>query len=132
MLAEVTIPVAHRVIAFVIGLCVVLGTVEMIRRRKLREEYAMLWLAASLIVMVLAIFPAIPFLLQRALKVNYLTIVVLAGFLFLGMIVLHFATVISRQAEQIRQLAQRMAILARRLAELESPDASDADAGRSE
>ena len=124
--ADVVVPLVHRIVAIVIAMLVVAATVEMIRRRKLREEYAMLWLGASLVLLVLAVFPSIPFLLQRVLNINYLTIVVLACFLFLAMILMHFAVVISKQSEQVRQLAERMAILRRRLAELER-DAATTD-----
>ena len=118
MIAQAPIPMIHRVVSLVFAALVVLTTLELIRRRKLREEYAMLWLGASLVLLVLAFFPRIPFWLQRTLRINYLTIIVLSCFLFLAMIVMHFATVISRQAEQIRQLAERMAILRRELEEI--------------
>ncbi|HUU58272.1 MAG TPA: DUF2304 domain-containing protein [Phycisphaerae bacterium] len=129
MIAQAPIPMIHRVVSLVFAALVVLTTLELIRRRKLREEYAMLWLGASLVLLVLAFFPRIPFWLQRTLRINYLTIIVLSCFLFLAMIVMHFATVISRQAEQIRQLAERMAILRRELEEIgDSPPERQADA----
>lgn len=90
---------------------VLLVTVEMIRRRKLREEYALLWVGASVALVIVAIFPGIIIWLQDKLHVNYLTIVVLGLFLFLAMIVMHFAIVISKQSDQIRQLAQKLALM---------------------
>ena len=71
----------------------------------------MLWLSTSMILTVLAIFPQIPFFLNQALGINYLTLLTLACFLFLAMIVMHYATAISRDAEHIRQLAQQVALL---------------------
>lgn len=110
-------PITRRVVPLALALIVLLVTAEMIRRRQLREEYAMLWLGASVLMLVFAIFPSIVIWLSRELKVNYLTIVVLGLFLFLALIVMHFAMVISRQSEEIRQLAQRMAILSQKLQE---------------
>jgi len=93
------------------AMIVVLTAVELIRRRKLREEYAMLWLASSFVLLVFAIFPGLVLWMQQLLKVNYLTIIVLSCFLFLAMILMHMTTVISRQAEQIRRVAERIALL---------------------
>jgi hypothetical protein len=111
MIATILIPLSHRIIALSIAAAVLATTVEMIRRRKLREEYAMLWLSTSLVLTVLAIFPQIPFFLNQALGINYLTMLMLSCFLFLAMIVMHYATAISRDAEHIRQLAQQVALL---------------------
>jgi len=115
MIAEMSVPLTHRLVSVAIAAMVIVTTIEMIRRRKLREEYALLWLAASLALTILAIFPDIPIRLNRLLNINYLSIVVMLVFLFLGMIVMHFAVVISSHAEQIRQLAQQVAILENRL-----------------
>jgi hypothetical protein len=118
MIAAIEIPWVHRIVAMSIAAAVVAATIEMIRRRKLREEYAMLWLGASAVITITAIFPQIPFLLNRWLGITYLTLLVLGCFLFLGMIVMHYATAISRDAEHIRQLAQQVAILQQQLQEL--------------
>jgi len=111
-------PLTRRLVPMVLAAIVVLVTIEMIRRRRLREEYAILWLFASGVLVVFAIFPQLVIYLQRLLKVNYLTIIVMSVFVFLAMIVMHFATVITRQADQIRRLAERTAILHRKLQEL--------------
>jgi hypothetical protein len=92
-------------------------TIELIRRRKLREEYAMLWLGSAVVMLAIAVFPRVVIMLQDALHVTYLTIVVLALFFFLAMIVMHFSIVISKQSEDIRQLAQRLAIMNNKLEE---------------
>ncbi len=114
---NIHIPIVHRVISFTLAAIVIFLTVEMIRRRKLREEFAMIWLLASAVVLTLAIFPAIPFRLQRMLNVNYLTIILLSSMAFIGLILMHFATELSKQAEQIRQLAEHSAILQQQLQE---------------
>ena len=119
-LANLEIPIIRQLVPLAMALVVLLVTVEMIRRRKLREEYAMLWLVTSLVLIVLGVFPSLVIWLQDKLNVNYLTIVVLAIFLFMAMIVMHFAMVISKQAEDIRQLAQRMALINQRLDETDT------------
>lgn len=111
MIAELEMPLTRRLVPMVLAIIVVAATIEMIRRRKLREEYAILWLFASAVLAVFAIFPGLVVLLSHVLKVNYLTIIVVACFFFLAMIVMHFAVVISHQAEQIRKLAERIALM---------------------
>lgn len=126
MIATILIPLSHRIVALSIAALVIVTTIEMIRRRKLLEEYAMLWLGTSLVLAVTAIFPQIPFWLNQLLGINYLTLIILACFLFLAMIVLHYATAISRDVEHIRQLAQQVALLKEEMARLreQAPQAS--------
>ena len=110
MFALMDMPLTRRLVPLVMAMIVVLTAIELIRRRKLREEYAMLWLASSIALLVFAIFPGLVLWFQQILQVNYLTFIVLTCFLFLAMILMHMATVISRQSEQIRHLAERTAI----------------------
>ena len=69
MMADTTLQgftLAQRLFAILMAVLIVGGTVELIRRRKLREEYAMLWVCASAAVVVFAIFPNLLFwLLNR-------------------------------------------------------------------
>jgi hypothetical protein len=116
MFALIDMPLTRRLVPLVMAFIVILAAVELIRRRKLREEYAMLWLTASAALMVFAVFPGIVLWLQRTLQVNYLTIIVLSCFLFLAMILMHMATIVSRQAEQIRRVAEQIALLDNMLA----------------
>jgi hypothetical protein len=108
---EVEMPIIRRLVPMVLAVIVAVTTIEMIRRRKLREEYAMLWLWTSVVMWAFAIFPNFLGWLHTLLNTNYLTIVVMACFLFLSLISLHYAVVISRQADQIRQLAECLALL---------------------
>jgi hypothetical protein len=130
MIATILIPLTHRIIALAIAAAVAVTAVEMIRRRKLREDYAMLWMGTSMLLVVLALFPQIPFFLNQVLGINYLTLLTLACFLFLAMIVMHYATAISRDAEHIRQLAQQVALLKEDVARLR--DGAPRDAGQNQ
>ncbi|MFP4055219.1 MAG: DUF2304 domain-containing protein [Phycisphaerae bacterium] len=112
MIANVLqMPLTRRLFPLFIAAIIVLATIEMIRRRKLREEYAILWVLASLVMLAFAAFPVLVIWLSQALRVNYLTVIVLSLFGFMAIIMMHFAMVVSRQSEQIRQLTQRVAIL---------------------
>jgi len=127
MIAELDMPLTRRLFPMVVAIVVAAVTIEMIRRRKLREQYAILWLLASAVLVIFAVFPDLVVLLSRILKVNYLTIIVMAFFFFLAMIVMHFAVVISHQAEQIRKLAEHIALMENELRRERSSPPGGAD-----
>jgi hypothetical protein len=95
--------------------------VESVRRRRLREEYSILWLATATVLLLLALIRPALDLLARALgiisPVNALFVV---GFAFTTIILLHFSTVVSRLSRENRELAQRYALLVHQLEEKEA------------
>jgi hypothetical protein len=88
-------------------------TFELIRKNRLREEYAILWLFTGIVVLVFSLWPE--FLLSQFFaKITglfYLSAVVVIAFLFLLLIVLHFSVVISKLTNQNKELAQQYALL---------------------
>ena len=94
------------------GLLVLGVIVELLRRRRLREKYAMLWLAVGLIVLPLAFFPRI---LDNAADMlgiaNGVSLVLFLGFLFLLLVCVHLSWEVSQLEEETRTLAEEMALL---------------------
>jgi hypothetical protein len=88
-------------------------TFELIRKKRLREEYALLWLFTGIVILVFSLWPY--FLLSRFFVritgIFYLSAVVLIAFFFLLLIVFHFSVVISKLTGQNKELAQRYAFL---------------------
>jgi hypothetical protein len=117
-----TITLTQHLLPLAASLLITIVTVELIRRRKLREEYAMLWLAASAVLLVFAVFPRLLWHLAHGLGVYYLTVMVLLAFSFLALLVIHLAVVISRLADDSRQIAQRLALAEQRLLELQKQE----------
>ncbi len=120
----------HRLVPIAAALLVLGFTLELIRRRKLREEYAMLWIFSSLIFLVFAIWPELLFWIRGYLGVYYLTAVLILTFTFLCLTIIGLSAALSRRADETCRLAQRMALLEKRLAELDpaptpSPSASN-------
>ena len=107
--------ISQRVIPAAAALVIVVTTVELIRRRKLREEYAMLLLFASGVLVVFAIYPKLLILISAWMGVNYLTTLFLAVFLFLMLLALGLAMSVSQLSEDLRQTAQRVALLEQEL-----------------
>jgi hypothetical protein len=85
---------------------------ELVRRRRLMERYALLWLASAVILLGLSIWRDGLELFAEAVGVAYAPsalFLVALGFIFL--LLLHFSLVISRLADQTKVLAQRLGLL---------------------
>ena len=105
----------------VISLSVVLlvATFELIRRRKLKEQYSLLWLLTGIVSVGFALYPQLLYVLADLLGLHHLTVLLLVPFLFLLGIMLHYSTVISQQYDRETTLVQKLAIVEWRLRELE-------------
>lgn len=96
-----------------LSLILLLVTLELIRRKRLREEYAILWFFTGSAVFLFSLSPEF-FLSQffvRMTGIFYLSAVVLIASSFLLLIVLHFSVVISKLTSQNKELAQRYALM---------------------
>ena len=102
-----------QIIIGALSFILLLITFELIRKRRLREEYAILWLFTGGAVLVFSVWPEV-FLSQffvRMTGIFYLSAVVLIAFFFLLLIVFHFSVVISKLTDRNKELAQRYALL---------------------
>jgi hypothetical protein len=110
-----------------LGSAVLLALViELIRTRRLRERYALLWLATAGVILVFAVWRSGLHELSQALGVAYPpnALFVLA-ILFMLILLLHFSTVISKLSDRSTLLTQRLALLEQRLRELEGGRSSE-------
>jgi hypothetical protein len=110
-------------IAAVILLVVIL---ELIRRRRLQERYALLWLLTGIVILVLSAWRGALSRLADLVGIAYppSALFVLASF-FVLIVLLHYSTVISKLSEQNTILAQRLALLEHRLRTRDREDARD-------
>ena len=118
MIALLEMPLIRRLVPLSLALLVTAAVFEMIRRRKLREEFATMWLGGAVVLLAFGIFPDILFWLQGILQMGYLTLVTLIGFGMVSLILLHLTVMTSKQATQIRRLSQRLALQNQRLESL--------------
>jgi hypothetical protein len=103
------------------SLGLVLVVFELIRSRRLRERYALLWLVTGVVLVVLSAWRGGLNTMAGWLGVRgYPPAVLFAvGLLFVILVLLHYSTVISRLTDQNVVLAQRLALLEARLRERE-------------
>lgn len=101
----------QRVVIAAMGGGIILITFEMIRQRRLKEEYSLLWFLIGFVTLLFSVFPRVLYWLSTQLHLHHLTTMLLVTSGFLLSIVLHYSTVISRLSEHEKELAQRLAIL---------------------
>jgi hypothetical protein len=97
-----------------------LVVLELVRRRRLMERYALLWLLAALVLIALAAWRGGLQVISRGIGVIYppnAIFAVAVGFILL--LLLHFSASVSRLSDQTKVLAQRNALLEERLRRLE-------------
>jgi len=111
-----------QVVAIIVSAILLLTVVELVRRRKLVEEYSLVWILGALGLLGLSIWRH---LLDRAaaiLGVFYppsLLLMLLVVMVFVGL--LWFSVVLSRQRRQIDRLIEQTAILEAELRRARQP-----------
>ena len=107
---------AH-IASIVFALVVFCGVFELVRRKRLRERYALLWLGAGFVLLVMAVWKQGLRTFSNAVGIYYPpnAFFVLA-FAFVLLLLVHFSTTVSRLADQTRVLAQRLALAEQELA----------------
>lgn len=105
-----------QVIAIAASVAVMGFVFQLIRKRKVREEYAILWFLASLALILVSVWRGSLDVAARILGVAYPPSVLLLAAIGLGFAAaIHFSISLSRLAEQNIRLAQEMALLRYRL-----------------
>ena len=89
---------------------------ELVRSRRLLERYALLWLLSALVLVGLAAWTNLLEDIARAIGIAYPpTALFVIAFGFTLLLLLHYSVAVSRQADQSKVLAQRVALLEQRL-----------------
>ena len=109
-----------QVVAILAAVALLLIVLELVRRRRLMERYALLWLFSATVILALAVWQGALNQLAELMGIfsapNALFFVAV-GFILL--LLLHFSAAMSRLTDQSKVLAQRQAILEQRVRELE-------------
>jgi hypothetical protein len=100
------------IVIFVVTIAFVFLVVEMVRRRQLREKYALLWLAVGVGVLLLSVFRPLLDRLSLDLGIEYgPSALFLFSTLFLVAVAAHLSWEVSRLEEKTRRLAEEIALL---------------------
>ena len=99
-----------QVVAIVITASLLLLVFELVRRRRLMERYALLWLVSAIVLLNLAIWRNLLEDLSSALGIAYPpNAIFVVAFGFVLALLLHFSLAISRLSDETKVLAQEIA-----------------------
>jgi hypothetical protein len=112
-------PLTVSVVAAIASIVLLVVIFELIRSRRLQERYALLWLATGVVLLALSLWRSGLNTIADWVGVETYPPAVLFAIasLFILVVLLHYSTVISRLSDQNKILAQRLALLERRLRE---------------
>jgi hypothetical protein len=109
---------AH-ILVILLTAAAIVAMIRMVRTRRLRAKYSVLWFSIGAVLAVLALWPGLLDELSDALDISYppATFLLLAGS-FLLVLLLHFSWEISRLEDRTRTLAEEHALLRQEFDEL--------------
>jgi hypothetical protein len=122
-----------QIVAIVASGALLVVVLELVRRRRFLERYAILWLVSALVLLGLAVWKGLLSDLAKLIGIVYppnALFVVAFGFVLL--LLLHFSLAVSRLSDQAKVLAQRLALLENRVQEQEEAKASEDEEERVE
>lgn len=105
-----------QILSVAVSAALLVLVIELVRRRRLTEEYSFIWIACAVALLALSIWRDVLDAVARWLGVYYppaVLLLVLILFVFVGL--LYFSVTISRQRQQIERLIEDVAILEARL-----------------
>jgi hypothetical protein len=101
---------------------------ELLRRRRLIERYALIWLGSGIVLLVLAIWTGLLEIVSNALGIAYPPNALFAfAFAFVLLLLMHFSIAISRLSGETKVLAQEVARLDKKLREMRGDESAEAD-----
>lgn len=108
-----------QIIAIAFSLTLIAGIFELVRRRRLREEYSLLWLLAGLCLFLLSIDRPVIARISDLMGISYgPSALFMVATLFGLLLAIHFSLIVSQLTERTRILAQQNALLHLQLREL--------------
>jgi len=111
----------QQLFAFIISFVLFVATIQLVRTRKLREEYALLWLFASGVILFFSLAHGAIQAVGSLFDASYAPALVLGlGLMFAIGILLSHSVIITSVADQKRDLAQSIALLDWKVRELEN------------
>jgi hypothetical protein len=122
-------PLRVSLVGVVASVLLLLVVLELIRGRRLKERYALLWLATGGVLLVLSAWRGGLNTIAGWLGVETYPPAVLFAVttLFVLLVLLHYSTVLSKLTDQNVELAQRIALLEERLSRSTSEQRVPAD-----
>ncbi|MCA8957677.1 MAG: DUF2304 domain-containing protein [Planctomycetes bacterium] len=113
------LPSGQLVLALVLAFSMVAIVFELVRRQKLREEFALVWIGTAGVLVLLALVPdVLAFLANSVSAESSASILFFGAHVFLMLLALMFSVRLTKLTFRNKTLSQRVALLERRVEEL--------------
>ena len=107
-----------RIVAIGGSVTVLVIVIELVRRRRLKEEYSVLWLATATVLILLAIwFPLLQTITNAIGAIAPTSTLFFFGLMFVVLMLLHFSVRISALERSMTALVQELALMGLRAAQ---------------
>ena len=102
----------QKIFTFILSIGLIIVIFELVRRRKLREEYSWLWMLTGAVVFVLAIWRSLLLYITHLIGAALPTSTIFFfGVFFLVLINLYFSVKLSTLTDQLNKITQELALL---------------------
>ena len=115
---------AANFIKIYIGICIlfsiifILFVMHLVRKNKLEEKYSILWVIASVVILIVSLFPRLITIIANKFNVYYPpSLMLLFAIIILGAYIIHISVVITKQNKMIVKLTQELGILKEKIEE---------------
>jgi len=110
-----------QILIICVAALLLVGVIDLVRRRRLLERYALLWLLSSIVLLGLAVWRGALDRIAEQVGVAYPpNALFIVAFGFVLWMLLHFSVAVSRLSDQCKVLAQRIALLEERMRRTEA------------
>ncbi len=112
----------QKIFAIFASVLIMFIVVELVRRRKLREEYSWLWLLTGGVIILLVSWYDLLVLITHLIgAIAPTTTLFIFGLLFLMLISLHYSIQISKLSHEVKEMAQQLTLLRGRVEDQGDP-----------
>ncbi len=105
-----------QILTVLVAVVLLVGVIELVRRRRLLERYSLVWLLSALVLLLLASWRGALDRIAHEIGVAYPpNALFIVAFGFVLWMLLHFSVAVSRLTDQSKILAQRLALVEERM-----------------
>jgi hypothetical protein len=114
------LPINQKIFFYVVALVIFVLILNLVRKRKLRENYALLWIFISLSLVFIVLTYSWLILVSNWLSALPTSVLMFCGMIALLLLILQLCIMNTYQANQIKNLVQKIAIFEQKLTKIES------------
>ena len=109
----------QKIVAVILAAAILIVVIELVRKRKLREEYTVLWVGTALILLALALWGELLTWFQKTIGAAASTSALFfGGLVFLMLVALQLSVRLSKLTFRNKTLSQRVALLEKQIEDL--------------